>query len=68
MFLCVHVHASCVCVCVCVSAFVQMAWLCLRVWWMQADVQHTSECVRVQGMVQQVTARYNCQTYMCVVR
>ena len=50
------------------SAFVQMAWLCLCEWWVQADVQHTSEYVRVQGMVQQVTARYNCQTHMCVVR
>jgi hypothetical protein len=55
-------------VCVFVSARVQMARLCLCVWWVQADVQHTSECVRAQGTVQQVTARYNCQTYMCVVQ
>ena len=66
MFLCVYAHVSCVCACV--SASVQMARLCLCVWWVQADVQHTSECVRVQGMVQQVTGRCNCQTYMCVVQ
>ena len=68
MFLCVHLHASCVCACVCVSACVQRSRLCLCVWWVQADVQHTSECVRVPGMVQQITAQYNCQTHMCVVQ